>query len=220
MTQTADYILKDIEAVALNDTVEKIQNLFEFITYSHLPVVEKDVFYGTIAKDDIEFLNDSDKNIRDLKNLLHPIYAIENMNWFEVLQLFTINNSNLIPVLSLDKKYMGYYELDDFLNVFKYTPFLHENGVIITISKDVNDYSMGEISQIVESNNATLFGVFISKIENETAYITLKLSMHDINNTLLSFRRYGYQVITEAYEDKFIENLKERSEYLTKFLNI
>ncbi|MEN8185895.1 MAG: CBS domain-containing protein [Bacteroidota bacterium] len=220
MTQTTDYILNDIEAVALSDSIEEIINLFELYTYTHLPVVEKDIYCGTIAKNDLDFIDVTDKNIEDLKSLLHPVYANENMSWFEVLQLFATHNSNLLPVLNNDNIYIGYYEFDDFLNIFRCTPFLHEEGVIITISKGINDYSMSQISQIVESNNATLFGVFVSKIENETANITLKLSIHDINNTILSFRRYGYHIITEIHEDKFIENLKERSEYLTKFLNI
>ena len=100
------------------------------------------------------------------------------------------------------------------------TPFLHEQGVILVVAKNINDYSFSEISQIVESNNATLFGVFVSKIENDMAHITLKLSLHDINNTMLSFRRYNYEILNEFEKDKYLEELNERSNYLQKYLNI
>ncbi len=117
-------------------------------------------------------------------------------------------------------KNIGYYELDDFLNIFRCTPFLHEQGVILVVAKGVNDYSFSEISQIVESNNATLFGAFVSKIENDIAQITLKLSLHDINNTLHSFRRYNYQILNDFEKDKYLEELNDRSNYLQKYLNI
>lgn len=218
--QALDYILKDIKPIRITDKVEKVQILFKQVNFTHLPVINKDIFCGSLAKSDLEFFNNTDQKIDQLKNVFKPLYVFENFTWFEVLQTFANNNCNLLPVLDMQKKYIGYYELDDFLNIFNCTTFLHEEGVILTISKGVNDYSFSEISQIVESNNATLFGIFVSKIENDTATITLKLSLHDINNTMISFRRYGYLILTETHEDKYLENLKDRSDYLEKFLNI
>ncbi len=220
MTQTTDYILKDIKPIQVVEKIENVQALFEQYPFSHLPVVDKNIFWGNIAKQDIEFTDFGDKKLQDIKNQIHPFYATKNMTWFEVLQNFTTHNTDLMPILNPDKKYIGYYELGDFLNIFKCTPFLHEEGVILVISKGINDYSFREITQIVESNNATLFGAFVSKIENEEVQITLKLSLHDINNTLHSFRRYNYQIINEFEKDKYLEELNDRSDYLQKYLNI
>ena len=177
-------------------------------------------FFGNIDFQEAEMLPSDTKKINDIRHLIKPFYATKNMNWFEVLQNFATYNTNIMPVLDAEKKYLGYYELDDFLNLFKCTPFLHEEGVIMVIAKNVNDYSFSEISQIVESNNATLFGAFVSKIENDTAQITLKLSLHDINNTLHSFRRYNYEILNEFEKDKYLEELNDRSNYLQKYLNI
>ncbi len=218
--QTINYILKDIQPFGLKDNVDQIKKIFKKYPYSHLPVVEEKLFYGAVSKREIELTTSDTIKLNELKHLIEPFYASENMNWFEVLQYFATHNTNLMPVLSSDKEYIGYYELNDFLNIFKCTPFLHEEGVILVISKNINDYSFSEISQIVESNNATLFGAFVSKIENDTAQITLKLSLHDINNTLHSFRRYNYEILNEFEKDKYIEELNERSNYLQKYLNI
>lgn len=218
--QAIEYISKEIKPILLTDEVKKVQKLFKQVRFSHLPVVDKDTFLGTLSKSDFDFIDQSIKKIDQLKNYFKPLYVVENMSWFEVLQSFANNNCNLLPVLDKNNKYIGYYELNDFLSLFKCTPFLHEDGVILSISKGINDYSFSEISQIVESNNATLFGIFVSKTDNETATITLKLSLHDINNTMLSFRRYGYLILTETHEDKYLDNLKDRSDYLEKYLNI
>ena len=220
LTLTTDYILNDIKPIKVDEKIENAQKLFEQYLFSHFPVLDKDVFCGSIAKQDLDFTDFGDKTIQDLKNLIQPFYATNRMNWFEVLQNFATYNTDILPVLDADNKYIGYYELDDFLNIFKCTPFLHEEGVILVVSKDINDYSFSQISQIVESNNATLFGAFVSKIENDIAQITLKLSIHDINNTLHSFRRYNYQILNEFEKDNYLEELNERSDYLQKYLNI
>lgn len=217
---TLEYINKDIKPLDINDKIKKAQKLFEQYNFSHFPVVNKNLFCGLIERQSVEFNDFNGENLIAIKNKFRVFYADDAMNWFEVLQNFTTHNSNLIPVLNKAKEYVGYYELNDFLNIFRCTPFLHEDGVILVISKNINEYSFSEITQIVESNNATLFGAFISKIKNEEAQIVLKLSIHDINNTLLSFRRYNYRILNEFKKDKYLDELNERSDYLQKYLNI
>jgi hypothetical protein len=63
-------------------------------------------------------------------------------------------------------------------------------------------------------------GAFVSKIENDMAQITLKLTPSGLNEIIQSFRRYGYNIISEHQEDNFAKNLKDRSKYLDKYLNI
>lgn len=218
--QTTDYISNDVKALHLDVDLAEAKIVFSQQPHSHLPVLDGAIFCGALAKKDIEFIDPIGKTVYDYRHQLHLFYANERMNWFEILQYFATHKTNLMPVLDKEKKYIGYYELEDFLNIFKRTPFLHEEGAILVISKDIKDYSFSEITQIVESNNATLFGAFVSKIENNIAEITLKLSLHDINNTLHSFRRYNYEILNEFEKDDYLDELNERSNYLQKYLNI
>lgn len=220
MTYLNDFILKDLKPLKLGDSVEKAMQLFDNTDYSHFAVVQNNNYEGTLVYEYLEQNPNFSTKIKDLRGLLHPIYVTDSMNWFEVLQMFTTYNSNALPVVDKQKKYLGYFELNDFLHMFKCTPFLHENGLILTLSKGINDFSFSEIAQIVESNNATLFGAFVSKVDQEMAEIVLKISLHDISNTIQTFRRYGYQIINEIKEDKYLDYLQERSDYLEKFLNI
>ena len=218
--QTIDYISNDVKPLRLEDTISKVKNVFSKCHHSHIPVFDNNTFYGSIARQDIEYVEVENKKLINFKNQLQTFNTSESVNWFEVLEYFATYNANLIPVLNSDKRYLGYYELDDFLGIFKRTPFIHEEGIIFVISKNINEYSFSEISQIIESNKATLFGAFVSKIENDLIQITLKLSPHDINNTLNSFRRYNYTILNEFEKDKYLEELNDRSNYLQKYLNI
>ena len=98
--------------------------------------------------------------------------------------------------------------------------FFAENGGILIVEKGVQDYSFSEISQIVESNDGKLLGAFISKIENDVAQITLKIGNTSLNDVMQTFRRYSYNIVSGHEEDTYLEGLKERSDYLKKYLDI
>ena len=50
--------------------------------------------------------------------------------------------------------------------------------------------------------------------------ITLKIALCPMNDIIQTFRRYIYEIVSEHHEDLYLNNLKERSEYLNRFLNI
>ena len=218
--QTSDYITKDIKPLSTSDKVSKAKGLFKQLTFSHLPVVDKGLFLGLIAENDIQAVVNNDDLLSEYTYLLQSFVALENTNWFELLKVFALNDANIIPVLTEKQEYVGYYELTDILHIFNSTPFLNESGAILVISKEVSDYSFSEISQIVESNNAKLLGAFISNINKETVEVTVKISDHDLNNTMQTFRRYNYTILAGFQVDEYLNTLKERSDYLQRYLDI
>ena len=125
-----------------------------------------------------------------------------------------------MPVLSIDNTYLGYYELKDIISLFSESPFFVEAGGILVVEKGINDYSFSEISQIVESNNGKLLGAFISKMNNDLTQVTLKIGNTGLNDIIQTFRRYSYNIVSGHEEDSYIESLKERSDYLNKYLNM
>ena len=142
------------------------------------------------------------------------------MIWLDVLEVFAKNHTNLVPVLDENNQYKGYYEIEDIMKFFHETPFLKEQGGIIIVQKGILDYSMSQVAQIVESNNGKLLGLFVSEANTENVQITIKISLGGMNDIIQTFRRYNYEIISEHQEDNYINNLKERSDYLDKYLNI
>ena len=88
------------------------------------------------------------------------------------------------------------------------------------IEKESTDFTFSQICQIVESNDAKVLGVFISNISQNSTQITLKISQSNFNEIIQTFRRYNYTILSEHQEDSYLAGLKERSDYLDKYLNI
>lgn len=220
MTHTLfDYINKDINPLHTTDTIASAQDFFIDLNYSHFPVLEDNIFIGNISKEDIDIL-DINSTIENNKYELERFYVRSTMIWLDVLEIFAQNDTNIVPVLSEKNEYLGYYELEDVIKFFHETPFLREEGGILVIQKDVHNYSMSQITQIIESNNARVLGLFVSKIDNELVEITVKTSQSSLNEIIQTFRRFEYTIVSEHQEDSYLQNLKERSDYLDKYLNI
>lgn len=219
MTEITNYITNDYKAIDSQETIATAQEFFDELTFSHFPVVEEQIYIGSIASDDIETFK-GDKKIIDYKYSFEKFFVRTNMVWLDVLEVFAKNHTNLMPVLDEENKYVGYYEISDIMGFFNETPFLKESGEIIIIKKGIVDYSLSQITQIVESNNGKLLGLFISEADSVNIQVTLKISLGPMNEIIQTFRRYNYEIISEHHEDNFINTLKERSDYLDKYLNI
>lgn len=215
----SEYIINDIKPLDSDSNIKELQSLFNQFTYSHIPIEHDGVYIGCFSETDAHCF-DTNKKISDCKYALGGFYVREKTNWLDVLEAFAQNFCNIMPVLNEKNDYLGYYELNDIIGLFNDTPFFSEPGGILIIEKSLNDFSFSEVSQIVESNDGKLLGCFISKIENDVAQITVKIGNTGLNDIIQSFRRYSYNIVSGHEEDTYIENLKERSEYLNKYLNI
>ena len=219
MTEITEYITNDFKAIDSQDTISTVQTFFDDLHFSHFPIIEEGIYIGSIAAEDIETF-DFDKKVTDYRFTLEGFYARTTTIWLDVLEVFAKNHTNLVPVLDENNAYVGYYEIEDIMKFFHETPFLKEPGAIIIVKKPILEYSMSQITQIVESNNGKLLGVFISEADVNSVEVTLKISLGAINEIIQTFRRYDYEIMSEHQEDNYINNLKERSEYLEKYLNI
>lgn len=219
MNTLIDFLNIDIKPLRSKETIAEAQDLFAEYNYTHFPVTEENVYIGCITKEDAE-INPSHKTIGECRYDFDRFYVRSEMVWLDVLEEFAKNESNIVPVLNSKNKYIGYYELDDVIKFFHETPFLREEGGILVIKKEVSNFSMSQIAQIVESNNAKLLGLLISKSDANFIEITLKISQNSLNEIIQTFRRYEYEIISEHQEDSYLKNLKDRSDYLDKYLNI
>jgi Mg/Co/Ni transporter MgtE len=218
--ETTPLILREFKAFTLQTTISEVKSFFKTTTYCHFPIVENNRLIGLIFETDIQGIENNEAVIGEYKSLFNFFFVEESHNLLELLKVFASNETNLIPALDANNNYLGYYDLIDILHVYNATPFLNNDGATIVLEKEQSNYSFSEICQIVESNKGTVLGLFISEDDDTTVNITLKFSAPDINKIFQSFRRYNYKVLSNHKEDFYLEDLKERSNYLQKYLNI
>lgn len=213
------YILNDIPIRSIHSSIKEIQLCFNKLPHSHIPIERDGEFIGCLNENDVRSL-ESTKRIDDYEYILEKFSAHKEDSWLAVLENFARNNASLMPVINEKNQYLGYVELNDILGLFGNVPFLSEPGGILVVEKGISDYSFSEICQIIESNGGRIGGLFISQIKNDVTQITMKINSDRLNEIIQSFRRYSYNIVSEHHEDAYQQNLKERSDYLQRYLDV
>lgn len=209
----------DLPVVYPTSSIHEVKELLKSQHLSHIPIFNGDFFIGMLSKE-IIFSAENDEKIADWLNETDLFFASETTQWEEVMELFVKHDTNIVSVLDNKHRGVGYYQLIDFIHLFADTPFLKETGNFIILEKNQENYSFSEISQIVESNQAKPLGIFISDYANGKVRIALKIITHSLSEILQTFRRYGYTILLEKKDDLYLQELKEKSDYFEKYLNV
>ncbi|WP_425235909.1 CBS domain-containing protein [Ulvibacterium sp.] len=217
--QIQTHILTDLPVFDIGESLEKAVLFFEGSIFSHVAISENGSFLGTLGENDLDTYN-TDKKIEDYRYNLEAFFVRKDSNWLDVLETFARNEANLLAVLDDNEEVIGYYDLTEIVGAFIDTPFFTEPGDIVVVAKGTKDYSFSEIAQIIESNNAKIIGAFITDMRNDVVQITLKISTSSLNEVFQTFRRYNYNILFGSKDDQFLEDLKQRSDYLDKYLNV
>ena len=217
--QIQNQIITTIPVFAVSETLKDAIQFFEETTYSHVAITENGTYLGLLSENDLACF-EPDKKIEEFRLEMESFFVTKDTSWLDVLEMFSRNEANILPILDENQVITGYYDLEDIVGMFIDTPFFKEPGAILVISIGIKDYSFSEIAQIVEGNNARLLGAFITGSENDIVEITLKIGTQSLNEVAQTFRRYNYTIVFGNSDDQFLEDLKQRSDYLEKYLNV
>lgn len=215
-----EYILNEIKELAISDNLKSAQKLFKRFPITHIPIVENGHLLGCLSESDTQTIEDNNKPISEHTHLIDFFFARENVTVLELVKLFADNDCNMMPVLNKEQQYLGYFELSDTLDLFSTSPFLYNDGVEIVVEKLKKEFSTSETSQIVESNNGRLLGMYISNETSDMIQVTVKVVSEDINEIIQTFRRYNYNIVSQYKDDFYLQDLKDRSDYLQKYLDM
>jgi len=207
------------KAFSFDDSINSLLDMSNQYGFSHLPVIEKGIYRGMIRCDDVMDILNKSETIRVYQHLIEKIYASDRMNWTSLLSIMMKNETNVIGTLNLAGKYIGVRLLDDILNLITEKIFTNENGYVLVVKKQTADFSISQVAQIVESNNGVVLGILVNQIAQETE-VEIKIKTEDINEIIQTFRRYDYEIITQFEEDLHLQELKEHSDFLRRYLEM
>ncbi|WP_241693964.1 CBS domain-containing protein [Capnocytophaga canis] len=202
-----------------HSTVKEVVAVMDSFQVSHVPILNASHFIGMLPLEAIEIAS-HDEQISDFLYDLDTFFIKETAKWEEAMELFAKYDTNILPVLDGQNQYIGYYLLQDLMGFFSEMPFLKEKGSFVVLEKDQERYSFSEIAQIVESHQGRMLGILISNTYSNRVQITLKIISDSISEILQTFRRYEYAILLEKEDDLYLQELKGKTDYFEKYLNI
>ncbi len=217
-----DLISDVVPALKTSDTGLQALSWMDIFRISHLPIVNNMEFLGLISDKDIYDLNMAEEPIGNHKLSLFSPYVFMDQHIYEVIEIVSRLELTVVPVLDKDNHYLGLITLNDLLQRFANLSALKQPGGIIELELNVNDYTLTQISQIVESNDARILSMYVSSPEDSTKMnITLKVNTTDITSIVQTFNRYNYSIKASYMDSDELESLlNNRYEAFMKYLSI
>lgn len=217
-----DLISELVPSLMTSDTGLQALSWMEIFRISHLPIVNNKEFLGLISDTDIYDLNKAEEPIGNHKLSLFSPFVTDNQHIYEVIELVAQLKLTVIPVLNKKNEYLGLITLHDLLQGFAKVTAVDKHGAIIILEMNTNDYSLSEISQIIESENIKIISLYISDSASSTKInVTIKLNATDVSRVLQAFQRYNYNIKASFLEDSDMNNLyQNRFDEFMRYLNI
>jgi len=217
-----DLISEEIPAIRTSDTAVEALNWMEVFRVSHLPIVNNEEFLGLISDSDIYDLNTPEEAIGNHRLSLIRPYVRFDQHIYEIIELASRLKLTVVPVLDYHNKYIGLVRMSDLLHYFSKLIAIEKPGGIIVVEMSQSDYSMSQISQIVESNNAKILSMYLTSSADSTKIeVTLKLNVTDLTAIVQTFNRYEYTIKASFMEfDEQDDLYNSRYELFMKYLNI
>lgn len=216
-----DLISDEIPALRTSDTAVEALNWMEVFRISHLPIVNNEEFLGLISDTDIYDLNNPNEAIGNHRlSLLRPSVRYDQ-HIYEVMEVAARLKLTVIPVLDHQNKFLGVIRMTDLLHYFSKLSAIEKPGGIVVLEIAQSDYSMIEISQIVESNDAKILSMYVNSLPDSTKLeVTLKLNITDLTSVIQTFNRYEYDIKASFMEfDEQDDLYNERYDLFMRFLN-
>ncbi len=186
----------------------------------HLPVSNEEKFAGLVCKDD---LLDVDANtvLSAMGTALQRISVKGEEHFLTALKLIAENELSLIPVVNEQSEISGVIPVKDILRMLSRFVGNEDKGGVIVLETDKHNFSFGEISRLVETNDAYITQLS-TYTEGDTGLlvITLKINKIEIADIIATFQRYEYTVRYFFGEEDYANELKENYNHLISYLNM
>jgi CBS domain-containing protein len=188
----------------------------------YMPVVHDRRLLGFISEEIILESNNIDRKVGDFELVGEKCFVSINSHFYDVLKTAAEHKLQMVAVLDNDQHYAGVITVQDTLASFAQSAAVQLPGGILVLYMSHTDYSLSEISRLIEENRAKILSSIVKEDPADPGKLrlTLKLNQLDLSRIVATLERFGYKVIGRYQESKPVGTEKERIDMLLRYLDI
>ena len=210
----------DVLPLKLEDNCAQAMTMMSIYHVADLPVVENDKLLGIISEDEVT-TSSPDKLVSTFSLSKSYAFVYNDEHIFEILGKLAENKITVIPVVDREEKYVGLITQEELIKYYATRFSFKEPGSILVLKIHKTDYSLSEISRVIEMEGGALLSSFITTDEDtSTLLVTLKINQLDLSKIIQALNRYEYEIHATFSEDNYIDDLKSRYDLLMTYLNV
>jgi signal-transduction protein with cAMP-binding, CBS, and nucleotidyltransferase domain len=211
----------NIPALSLQQTGRDAFHLLGEYHVKHLPVVQEGKLVGILSEEDVFNHKLYDPISEYDFSLMRRAAILEDEHIFEVMRMMGELRLTVLPVIDTEGNYRGLISQNDLLRYFAQTASFTEQGAVLVLQMPRRDYSLSNISHLVEDENVKILSAFVTSAPNpEYIELTLKLDRTDLSRVISSLERHDYDVKETFGELERSDFIRERYDALMHYLNL
>lgn len=216
----SELISKLATPLRTSDTGEEALTVMHVYHVKHLPIVNESQLLGTISEEDI-LANNLEEPIGSYSLSLTRAHVNEHDHLFEVMGTMAEFRLTAIPVVDSDGQYLGVISQEALIQYYAESFSFMEPGSIIVLEMDKRDYSLANISRIIEDESIAILSTFLTSDPNsDRVIVTLKINSQDAQRAIATLQRHKYEIKASFAEETYFEDLKERYDALIHYLKV
>ena len=209
----------DIFPLKKTDTCESVLVFMQDWKVFHLPVVDNGKLVGYVTVDD---LNSLKGNLKIEKYIIpNPqLFLLKTQHLFEVVQQVAETKYTCLAVCDVENNYQGAVSLTELNQAFNNSSLI-QPGAIIVLRMNPKDYSLAELSRIIEYNDSKIVNVFVHTdfTDNTKIMVSLKLNKKAISTVLQTLERYQYNIHSIHQFAEQNADVNDRYDWLIKYIH-
>ena len=214
-----EILSQEIPPLIHTDSGEKVMLWMDEFKVSHLPVLKNGNFVGLVSESSVLDHLNLEEDLDHLFNHLPRPFVLQDAHVYDILLKMSNEKLSVLPVLNEKEEYIGCISVYGLMSVLSDFGSLKEPGGILIIEMNQADYSLAQIAQIVESNNAKILSSYItSYVDSTQTEVTLKINSSNLTSIIRTFERYDYKVKSVFQDKDAEEDMRMRFDALLNFM--
>jgi CBS domain-containing protein len=186
---------------------------------SHLPVVNDGKLVGLL--DESALLGHEGRTAKVEDFQLLGFAVLPDQHIFEVIEMISANELTTLPVADEAGNYQGEISLASVIDYMADLQSVRREGSILVLEMNDVDYSLAEISRLIEGNDAKVLSSSVTSFDDSrTVEVSLKINQTDIRGIVQTLQRYDYTIKAFYDAPNYEDDLRKRYEELMRYLNI
>jgi len=217
-----ELINQMIPPLKMYDTVEKALRWMDEFRVNELPVVSNRKFQGLASEHNLIELDDRSQPLKEVALEYKDVHVQQQQHFYDVMEAAIKNKIQVVAVLDDEQDYIGIITINDTLAAFGQMSALQGQGSILVLSMPERDYSLSQISRLIEEENVKILSAYVAPDELDPYQIklTLKLNASDLTRIIATLERFEYRITAQFNDGAKYDVGRDRLDMLLKYLDI
>lgn len=212
-------IAPDFPTLTSESTVSDAMLLFEDHGLRFAPILKEERLLGIVSMEVLESMNEMTK----LDEV--PARAISingDQHVYAALRTITAADAGLLPVLDHEQHYIGVITTDTLLSALATLMDAQKSaGAIITLQMQRLDYSLSQLTRLIESGDANITQLNTYSDEaTDSLWVNIRLDRMEISDIISTLQRHEYKVVHFWGNELYENELRRNYDALMNYLNI